>query len=107
MGITHFFVKKFKEMKKIVKIVAFRGNSGNSGGDGVLNYNHRGTGQGKKWPGTSGNGFLGFPLASLGTPDGKLFLHHKYYPQYMGVVLYAPCLTLHTRGHRVQHTCKG
>ena len=38
-------------MKKIVKVVAFRGNSGNSGGDGgrdeVLNYNHRGTGQGK------------------------------------------------------------
>jgi hypothetical protein len=69
----HFFVKKFKKMKKIVKIVAFRGNSGNSGGDGggdgVLNSNHRGTGRGKtareKWPGTSGNGFLGFPVASL------------------------------------------
>ena len=38
-------------MKKIVKIVAFRGNSGNSGGDrggdGVLNSNQQGTGQGK------------------------------------------------------------
>ena len=38
-------------MKKIVKIVAFWGNSGNSagdgGGDGVLNFNHRGTGRGK------------------------------------------------------------
>jgi hypothetical protein len=34
-------------MKKTVKIVAFRGNSGNSGGDGVLNSNHPGTGQGK------------------------------------------------------------
>ena len=43
--------KKFKKMKKIVKIVAFRGNSGNSagdgGGEGVLNSNHRGMGQGK------------------------------------------------------------
>ena len=47
MGISHFFVKKFKKMKKIVKIVAFRGISGNSGGDGVLNSNHRGTGRGK------------------------------------------------------------
>ena len=51
MGISHFFVKKFKKMKKIVKIVAFRGISGNSGGygggDGVLNSNHLGTGRGK------------------------------------------------------------
>ena len=47
MGISHFFVKKFKKMKKIVKIVAFRGNLGNSGGDGVLNSYHEGTGQGK------------------------------------------------------------
>ena len=51
MGISHFFVKKFKKMKKIVKIVAFRGISGNSGGDGggdgVLNSNPRGTGRGK------------------------------------------------------------
>jgi hypothetical protein len=49
VGITHLFVKEFKEIKKIVKIVASRGNSGNSGrdGDGVLNSNHRGTGQGK------------------------------------------------------------
>ena len=64
VGITHFFVKNFKERKKIVKIVAFRGNSGNSGGDGVLNsiIGERG---GVKRPGTLGNGFLGFPLASL------------------------------------------
>ena len=47
MGITHFFVKNSKTMKKIVKIVAFRGNLGNSGGDGVLNSDHEGTGQGK------------------------------------------------------------
>ena len=59
-------------LKKIVKIVAFRGNSGNSGGEGGggggLNSNHRGTGRGKR-PGTSGNGFLGFPVASLSTVD--------------------------------------
>ena len=47
MGISHFFVKKFKKMKKVVKIVAFRGISGNSGWDGVLNSNPRGTGRGK------------------------------------------------------------
>ena len=68
MGITHLFVKKFKKFKKIVKIVTSPGNSGNNdrdrGGDGLLNSNHLGTGWGKR-PGTSGNGFLGFPLASL------------------------------------------
>ena len=51
MGITHFFVKKFRKIQKIVKIVTFPGNSGNSGGDGgedgLLNSNHRGTGRGK------------------------------------------------------------
>ena len=65
MGITHFFVKKFKEMKKIVKIVAFRGNSGNSGGDGggdgVLNSNHRGTGRGKTTRDLGGMGSSGSP----------------------------------------------
>ena len=38
-------------MKKIVKIVAFQAisgiSSGDRGEDGVLNSNHRGTGQGK------------------------------------------------------------
>ena len=68
----HFFVKKFKKMKKIVKIVAFRGNLGNSGwdggGDGVIIL-ITGERSGEKWPGTSGNGFLGLPVASLfGTP---------------------------------------
>ena len=55
-------------MKKIFKIVPSRGNEGNSGrdgvGDGVLNISIRGTGRGK-WPGTSENGFFGFPVASL------------------------------------------
>jgi hypothetical protein len=72
VGITHLFVKNFKKFQKIVKIVAFRGNSGNRGGDvgkdGVLNSNHRGTGQGKM-AGTVGNGFLRFPLASLAIID--------------------------------------
>jgi hypothetical protein len=49
VGISHFFVKKFKKMKKIVKTVAIRGISGNNGGDGggdgVLNSNLRGTGR--------------------------------------------------------------
>ena len=37
-------------------------NGGDGGGDGLLNSNHQGTGRGKA---ASGNGFLGFPLASL------------------------------------------
>ena len=65
MGITHFFVKKFKKMKTIVKIVAFRGNSGNSGGDGggdgVLNSNQRGTGQGKTAGDLGATGSSGYP----------------------------------------------
>ena len=61
MGITHFFVKKFKKMKKIVKTVAFRGNSGNSGGDGVLNSNQRGTGQGKTAGDLGATGSSGYP----------------------------------------------
>ena len=69
MGISHFFVKKFKKMKKIVKIVAFRGISGNSGGDragdGVLNSNHQGTGWGKMV------GDLGEPRVPLGIPRYK------------------------------------
>ena len=58
-------------MKKIVKIVAFRGNSGNSGRDGgrdgVLNFNHRGTGRGKM------AGDLGerVPRVPLGIPRCK------------------------------------
>ena len=61
MEITHFCVKKFKEMKKIVKIVAFQGNTGNSDGDGVLNSNHRGTGREKNCRGPRGTGSFGFP----------------------------------------------
>ena len=68
MGITHFFVKKFKKMKKIVKIVAFRGNSGNSGGDGALNSNHRGTGRGK----TAGDLGERVPQVPLGIPSCEL-----------------------------------
>ena len=47
VGITHLFVNKNQKTKKIVKIVAFQGNPGKNRGDGVLNSNHRGTGQGK------------------------------------------------------------
>ena len=67
MGITHFFVKKFKKMKTIVKIVAFRGNLGNSGGDGdgALNSNHRGTGRGK----TAGDLGERVPRVPLGIPS--------------------------------------
>ena len=58
-------------MKKIVKIVAFRGNSGNSGGDGggdgVLNYNHRGTGRGK----TAGDLGERVPRVPRGIPNSK------------------------------------
>ena len=54
-------------MKKIVKIVAFRGNSGNSGGDGVLNSNHRGTGQGK----TAGDLGERVPRVPRGIPNRK------------------------------------
>ena len=48
-------------MKEKVKTVAFRGNSGNSGGDGVLNSNQRGTGQGKTARDLGATGFLGYP----------------------------------------------
>ena len=71
----HFFVNFFKKGKKIVKIVTSRGNSGNSGGDGggdgLLNSNQRERG-GKKRPGTSGNGVLGFPVASLFAVQGSI-----------------------------------
>ena len=73
MGITHFFVTKFKKMKKIVKIVAFRGNSGNSGGDGLLNSNHWGTGRGKM------AGDLGerVPWVPLGIPRHMMVYSQK------------------------------
>ena len=71
IGHHAFFVKKFKKMKKIVKIVAFRGNSGNSGGDGVwdglLNFNHRGTGRGKM----GGELEEWVPWVPLGIPTSK------------------------------------
>ena len=61
-------------MKRIVKIDAFRGNSGNSsgdeGGEGVLNYNHWGTGQVK----TAGD--LGEWVPRV--PHGIPIRHHMY-----------------------------
>ena len=84
MGITHFFVKMFKEIKKIVEIVAFRGNSGNSGrdrvGDVVLNSNQRGTGRGK----TAGDLGERVPLVPLGIPiqtGEQIFLVQVNFPQ--------------------------
>ena len=47
VGITHLFVNKNQQIKKIVKIVAFQGILRENRGDGLLNSNHRGTGQGK------------------------------------------------------------
>ena len=60
-------------MKKIVKIVAIRGNSGNSGedggGDGVLDFNHQGTGRGK----TAGDLGERVPRVPLGIPTCDTF----------------------------------
>ena len=62
-----FFEKMFKKMKIYVKIVAFRGDSGNSGrdGDGLLNFNHWGTGRGKM----AGNLKERVPRVPLGIPS--------------------------------------
>ena len=53
--------QKIQNLKKIVKIVTFRGNSGNSGGDGVLNSNQQGTGQGKTAGDLGATGSSGYP----------------------------------------------
>ena len=77
-------------MMKIVKIVDFRRNSGNSGrvgaGDGVLNFNHRGTGRGK----TAGDLGERLPRVPRGIPKWKrpnsLFtdsILHAYIPKYL------------------------
>ena len=71
--LNHFSTKN----KKTVKKVPFRGPRGmmtgtGAGAEGLILFPWESGGE--KWPGTLGNGFLGFPVASLLIIDHSLVL---------------------------------